>query len=31
MYLIISEDYRGFWESRGYFNTGNLEESFFGP
>jgi DMSO/TMAO reductase YedYZ molybdopterin-dependent catalytic subunit len=24
-------DYRGFWESRGYSNTGNLEESFFGP
>jgi len=24
-------DYRGFWESRGYSNTGNQEESFFGP
>ena len=22
-------DYRGFWESRGYSNTANLDESFF--
>ena len=24
------EDYEGFWESRGYSNTGNLNEGFFG-
>ncbi|MCX5868703.1 MAG: molybdopterin-dependent oxidoreductase, partial [Proteobacteria bacterium] len=29
--LSDNVNYRGFWESRGYSNTGNLEESFFGP
>lgn len=31
--IELSDDpnFRGFWESRGYSNTGNLEESFFGP
>ena len=29
--LSDNVDYRGFWESRGYSNTGNLEESFLGP
>jgi DMSO/TMAO reductase YedYZ molybdopterin-dependent catalytic subunit len=24
-------DYRGYWESRGYSNNGNLNSSFFGP
>jgi DMSO/TMAO reductase YedYZ molybdopterin-dependent catalytic subunit len=24
-----NEDYEGFWESRGYSNTGNLNESFY--
>jgi DMSO/TMAO reductase YedYZ molybdopterin-dependent catalytic subunit len=27
--LSDDEDYRGFWESRGYSNEGDLEESFF--
>lgn len=27
--LSDDEDYRGFWESRGYSNEGNLDESFF--
>lgn len=25
-----NEDYEGFWEKRGYSNTGNLEEGFYG-
>jgi DMSO/TMAO reductase YedYZ molybdopterin-dependent catalytic subunit len=27
--LSDDEDYRGFWESRGYSNSGDLDESFF--
>jgi len=27
--LSDDENYRGFWESRGYSNSGNLDESFF--
>jgi DMSO/TMAO reductase YedYZ molybdopterin-dependent catalytic subunit len=29
--LSDNEDYRGFWESRGYSNDGNLNEGFFDP
>jgi DMSO/TMAO reductase YedYZ molybdopterin-dependent catalytic subunit len=28
---ITDSDYRGYWESRGYSNNGNLNSSFFGP
>jgi DMSO/TMAO reductase YedYZ molybdopterin-dependent catalytic subunit len=29
--LSDNEDYRGFWESRGYSNDGNLNEGFYNP
>ncbi|MBU0496928.1 MAG: molybdopterin-dependent oxidoreductase [Candidatus Thermoplasmatota archaeon] len=29
--LTDDENYRGFWEQRGYSNSGNLNESFFEP
>ena len=29
--LSDNEDYKGFWESRGYSNDGNLNEGFFDP
>ena len=27
--LTGNQDYRGYWEQRGYSNTGNLNQSFF--